>query len=101
MNKYDIYWAIVPFEEGKGEKRRPILIFNETVFLISAFPITSKGKSIEYQCEIAEWKKSGLTMPSYIKLKPIRFTDKSMIKEKIGELQLSDIYRLENCFYNR
>lgn len=95
MTKYDIYLADVPFKETDEHKLRPILILNDAAFVIGAMPITSQGKTGEFQSEIQEWESAGLTKPSYIVLEPIRIEDRDMVKEKIGTLQPADIFRLE------
>ena len=95
MNKYDIYMADVPYRETNDHKLRPVIILNDSAFLVSALPVTSKGKSSDFQYRIIHWEAAGLSVPSYIILQPYRFTDKSMIMERIGRLQPDDIFRLE------
>lgn len=101
MNKYDIYLADVPFQETDETKLRPILILNDAAFLVSIFPITSKGKTAQTHYKIIEWREAGLDRESYISLEPKKMTDKSMIRKKIGQLQAIDIFKLEMLLSRR
>lgn len=97
MNKYEIYWADVPFEDSDESKLRPILILNDVALVITALKITSKGKSTATQIEISNWKGAGLSKQSYICIDKCLRLDKSAIGEKIGELQLIDKYMLQKA----
>ena len=46
MNKYDIYMADVPYRETNDHKLRPVIILNDSAFLVSALPVTRDRKSV-------------------------------------------------------
>lgn len=95
MKKYEIWWAEVIFEDSEEKKTRPILILSDMAFLISAYKITSQGKTHLTQCPIKRWQEAGLEKESYIIYdKPIRLKKDKLIS-KIGTLHIGDIFALE------
>lgn len=95
MNKSDIYWAEVKFQENDETKTRPALVIGSSKDTVSVLKITTKGTSSEYQYEILEWEAAGLTRPSYISYEPVIILPRRMIGDKIGSLQAVDKLRLE------
>ncbi len=96
MERFDIYWADIPFEENSSNKTRPALVITEIGEQIMFLKITTKGTAAEYHLPITEWKKAGLKEPSYISYQPFYRIEKSKVGEKIGRLQQIDIFMLEN-----
>lgn len=101
MNKYDIYSAIVPYEEGGSEKERPVLILNNVAMIITALKITSQGKSSITQYRIKDWVGAGLTKESYIYIDKTIKLENKQIGKKIGELQIGDVFALESLLLSR
>ena len=95
FNKYDIWLAKVYFEENTEYKERPVLILNNTAFFISAYKITSQGRTGDSQSPIKQWKEAGLNKESYIVFEKAIRLDKTDLIRKIGKLQITDIYALE------
>lgn len=95
--KYEIYNAIVYFEEKNEYKARPILIYeiDNEYAMCDIFTITSQNKQYTYDYEIKEWQKAGLLKPSYIKLADMKVIDNNFIKTKLGVLQPIDIDGME------
>lgn len=100
MERYDIYWALIPFEETDAEKSRPALVITEVSDQVMFLKITTKGKTPDFHMTITEWEKAGLTEPSYISYQPFYRIEKDKIGDKIGRLQQIDIFRLENYLIN-
>lgn len=95
LKKYDIWLAKVFFEDSEDYKERPVLILNNTVVLISAYKITSKGKTGAIQSPIKQWKEAGLDKESYIVYEKALRLERTMLIRKLGRLQIADIYALE------
>lgn len=95
MEQFDIYWAIVDFEDKPENKERPILIVNGKCHPIVARKITSKKKDKNLQLEISAWKEAGLDRPSYIEMTKVIDIDKKDVLYKKGQLQLKDIYNYQ------
>ncbi|EEI71727.1 MAG: hypothetical protein DUD35_14000 [Lactobacillus sp.] len=72
INPFDVAWMYVAFVQGKGGKRRSILVLEDSNNDLSFYPITHqhKRKSPHIQkqyCPIVNWNQiKGLTEPSYI-----------------------------------
>lgn len=100
MERYDIYWADIPYYDEDGSKIRPAVIVADIGTKIKVLKITSVGKAPNLQLRISAWHEAGLSKESFIVFEPFYDIDKSRIKEKIGRLQLIDIMHLENYFIN-
>lgn len=96
LKKYDICLAKVYFDDSNEYKERPILILNNTAVLISAYKITSQGKTGDIQSPIKQWKEAGLKKESYIVYDKALRLNQTMLIKKIGRLQIADIYALES-----
>ena len=95
MNKNDIYWAEIKYEDVDGEKTRPALVIGSSKDTVSVLKITSQGSSSAHQYEIIEWEKAGLSRPSYISYEPKIILPAEMIGDRIGTLQSVDRLRFE------
>lgn len=100
MERFDIYWADIPFEDEDNDKNRPALVITEIKEQVLFLKITTKGTASEYHLPITEWEKAGLSEPSYISYQPFYRIEKSKVGERIGRLQQIDIFRLENYLTN-
>ena len=100
MERYDIYYASVPFEDINQSKDRSILIIAEVNETVRTLKITSQPKTSEHQYRIKEWSKAGLSKESYICYTPFIDIKKKTLGEKIGRLQASDIMMFEAELYN-
>ena len=78
MQRYEIWWAQVRFEDTPEIKRRPVLIWNDLAYVI-AYKMTSadRGDSRE-EFRIEYWKEAGLDRDIHqnnkgVALKTVRF----------------------------
>ncbi len=101
MEKYDIYYATVPFEDIEGSKDRPILVIAKIDDKVRSLKITSKPSTSEFQYKIIEWEKAGLSKESYICYSPYVDIKKESLGERIGRLQGSDILMFEMQLYKK
>lgn len=95
MNKNDIYWAEIHFQDEDETKVRPALIINESRDSVTVLKITTKGNASDYQFEIIEWEAAGLLKPSYISFEPTIIVPRDKLGDRIGKLQLADRLRFE------
>jgi len=74
-----------PFTDGKKSKKRPALVLADTNDEdIIVCRITSKLYDSDFDYEIKNWEKSGLKLPSVIRLHKIATLEKSLVDQSIG-----------------
>lgn len=86
MERYEIWRAKVKFEESAEIKERPVMIWNDHIFLV-AYKMTGTNRGDgqdEYQ--IRYWKEAGLDKPTSIRLQKVLKLTKDDLLYKIGEL---------------
>lgn len=96
MERYDIYWADIPYYDDDGNKIRPAVVIADIGESVKFLKITSAGKTASLQLPITEWQSAGLSKESYIVFEPFYDISKDRVKERIGRLQTIDIMHLEN-----
>lgn len=98
-NRWEIWEADVPFEEGKGSKRRPILILSEEDCFIISLKMTShepRYKELEGEFEIMKWKEAGLKKPTVIQCsRKLKLKEEMMTGKQYGRLSATDIVGLQ------
>jgi len=100
MNKYDIYWFDVIFEEdllsnNPQSKRRPILILDND-FIAPFVPITSHAPRTDKDYKIINWREAGLSGPSTIRFGYKRLLNRSKLgNDYIGHLSQEDITKMK------
>ena len=86
MEGYDIWQAKVKFEESDEAKERPVLIWNNQVFLV-AYKMTGTDRGDDQdEYRIRYWKEAGLTKPTSVRLRKVLRLEKGDLLYKIGEL---------------
>ena len=86
MERYDIWQAKVKFEESDEAKERPVLIWNNQVFLV-AYKMTGTDRGDDQdEYRIRYWKVAGLTKPTSVRLRKVLRLEKGDLLYKIGEL---------------
>ena len=86
MERYDIWQAKVKFEESDEAKERPVLVWNNQVFLV-AYKMTGTDRGDDQdEYRIRYWKEAGLTKPTSVRLRKVLRLEKGDLLYKIGEL---------------
>ena len=86
MERYEIWRAKVKFEESDEVKERPVMIWNNQVFLI-AYKMTGTDRGDgQDEYRIRYWKEAGLDKPTSIRLRKVLKLTKDDLLYKIGEL---------------
>jgi mRNA interferase MazF len=86
----DIVLLKFPFTDGKSYKRRPALIINDyDDGDIIVCRITSQIYETPYDVNIINWKKSGLRLPSVIRVHKLATLDKDIVEVKMGRVDNS------------
>ncbi len=96
----DVVLVIFSFSEGKGSKKRPVLIMSNDSYHKSrqeviAAAITHNIKRVLFgDTKIDEWKEAGLLYPSLV-TGIIRTIKNSMIDHKLGVLSQKDFRKAQ------
>ena len=95
MERYDIWQAKVKFEESDEAKERPVLIWNNQVFLV-AYKMTGTDRGDDQdEYRIRYWKEAGLTKPTSVRLRKVLRLEKGDLLYKIGELDKRELLNFE------
>ena len=99
MERWEIWEADVPFEEGKGSKKRPVLVLSENEIYVLSLKMTShepRYNRMEGEYEIMRWQEAGLDKPTVIQCSKILKLDRSRFTgKKYGRLMSTDIILLQ------
>lgn len=86
MERYEIWRARVKFEESDEVKERPVMIWNNQVFLV-AYKMTGTDRGDDQdEYKIRYWREAGLDKPTSIRLRKVLRLTKDDLLYKIGEL---------------
>lgn len=95
MQRWEIWEADVPFEEGRGSKKRPVLILSEEEVLVLSLKMTShepRYKKLEGEYEVMRWEEAGLKKPTVIQCsKELQLSKDRFTGKKYGRLTATDI----------
>ncbi len=99
MNRWDIYWADVPFEDDPSvSKKRPVIVAKDSspVYVLT-FKVTSKDVR-EYDpgdYPLMYWKESGLKKPCVARLLKICKLSPDVFGDYIGRVHAADAFRMQ------
>ena len=100
MNRWDVYWADVPFEEDALQcKRRPVVIASDRTVYVLVLRVTSHAARLDdpYDYTLQEWGFAGLTKESVVRVRKIAQLRPEAIGEYIGRLHPVDILGIQAC----
>jgi mRNA interferase MazF len=97
----DIVLLSFPFTDRQTYKRRPALIindFNDGDILVCR--ITSQLYNTKFDVYIDDWEKSGLKLPSVIRVHKLAALDKNMVEMIMGKIDESLKENVKSIFRN-
>ena len=100
MNRWEVYWADVPFEEDPSQiKRRPVIIARDNTVYVLTLRVTShEAREYDpYDYPLQEWQHANLTTASVVRIRKISQLRPDNIHEYIGKLHPVDILGIQNC----
>ena len=101
LNFGDIVLLRFPFTDGNTFKRRPALIVNDCKDGdIIVCRITSRLYNSRYDIYIDNWEKSGLKLPSIIRVHKIATLEKNMVELIMGKIDESLKADIRNIISN-
>jgi len=97
--RWEIWEAVVPFEEGISKKRRPVLILSRKECYVFSLKMTShepRYKTLEGEYEIMKWKEAGLEKPTVIQCsRRLQLKESAFTGKQYGRLTATDIIGLQ------
>ena len=95
----DIVLLRFPFTDGQSFKRRPALVINDTNDGdIVVCRITSQIYKTKFDVKVDNWEKSGLKLPSVIRIHKIAALEKEMVEIVMGKIDDSIKEKVEQKF---
>ncbi len=85
------FWvADIPFTDGKGSKKRPLLVLwlDGSDLVVAA--VTTAGPRTPRDVALLDWKKSGLRRASTVRLSRLDCLEQSLLIARIGTLFEAD-----------
>ena len=87
----DDYWvANIPFTDGSGSKKRPVLVLWLDAADVVAAAITSASPRSATDVLLNDWKVSGLRLPSTVRLSRLDCLEQSLLFSRIGKVSSGD-----------
>lgn len=97
IDKWHIWMASVKFEESNETKERPILIMNNSAYMISAFKMTGTNRGDNFpEHRIRDWKAAGLKKETSVRLDKLLRLDESVLTTYVGKLALQDVFLIQS-----
>lgn len=95
MKRYEIWDAEVRFEDSSEIKIRPVMIWDDIVF-VGCYKLTGtdRGDNLD-EFKIEFWQEAGLDKPTSIRITKLLVLNKNKLLRKRGELDPRDRLRFE------
>jgi hypothetical protein len=90
VERFSIWWAIFPFADGIGKKKRPVIVVGTRGDKLSCLYITRQGPKSDNDFLIEHWEEAGLNERSYIRTDRGMEYDNDELLEYIGQLHSND-----------
>lgn len=98
MNRWDVYWAEVPFEENPLQsKLRPVVIaLDKAVFVLTLKVTSHEAREYDpYDYVLQYWQQAGLSRESVVRIRKLSQLKPEAIKNRIGRLHRTDILEIQ------
>jgi len=102
MNRWDVYWADVPFDEDKTQnKRRPVIIAKDEEVYVLVIRMTShEARTYDpYDYTLKEWQFAGLEKASVVRIRKISRLMPESIYGFIGKIHPIDILEIQKRMF--
>lgn len=87
----EILLAQVPFSDGSGVKKRPVLVLHDLGDAdLLVVPVTSRPPRGVEDLELEDWATAGLRLPSTARLSKLTTLAKDAVIRSMGSLGVSD-----------
>lgn len=93
------FWVVeIPFTDGTGAKRRPVLMLwlDGQDAVVAA--VTSAAPRTPTDVPLADWQRSGLRAPSTVRLSRLDCLEQSLLIFHLGHVSKADARRLRDAW---
>jgi len=88
--KWSVWTARVRFEDGKGGKERPVIVYDDRIILCICMGVTTKEKDPRHGYKLKHWRYAGLTRESWVRFEYLE-VEPGDFKKELGMLHPEDI----------
>jgi len=93
------FWvAEIPFTDGSGSKKRPVLVLWLDGMDVVVAVVTSASPRSKTGVALAEWQKEGLRQPSVVRLSRLDCLEQSLFLGRAGTITKSDAKAVLNVW---
>lgn len=96
----DFWVADIPFTDGSGSKRRPVLVLWLDAVDVVAAVVTSAPPRSNTDVTLADWQASGLRAASTVRLSRLDCLEQSLLIARIGTLSPADAQAVKQVWAN-
>ena len=104
MNRWDVYWADMPFEEDAAQvKRCPVVIAKDAIVYVLTLRVTSHEarQADPYDYPLQFWQEAGLKRESVVRVRKLAQIRPEAIHGQIGRIHPADALEIQKLMYNR
>jgi len=95
------FWvADIPFTDGSGSKKRPILVLWIDGTDVVAAAVTSAAPRSTTDVTLADWKVGALRAPSTVRLSRLDCLEQSLLLARIGSISANDAKAVKQAWTN-
>ncbi len=86
----DLWVADIPFTDGSGSKRRPVLVLWLDGRDVVVAAVTSAAPRSPADVPLVDWRPSGLRVPSTARLSRLDCLEQALLVHKLGAVSAAD-----------
>jgi mRNA interferase MazF len=95
------FWvADIPFTDGSGSKRRPVLVLWLDAMDVVAAVVTTAPPRSNTDVALADWQTSGLRAASTVRLSRLDCLEQSLLIARIGTVSAADSQAIKQVWAN-
>ena len=103
IDKWDLWIALVPFDDIEGAKKRPVLVLGEKEVLVFCGKLTTHAPraSFPYEYVLQDWKGAGLAFATTLRMQNLIAVPRENFICRIGSLQPVDMIEILRIIKSR
>jgi mRNA interferase MazF len=91
----DFWVADIPFNGGRGSKKRPVLVLWLNGLDAVVVAVTSAAPRSATDVPLAEWRVAGLRVPSTVRLSRLDCLEQALLSHKLGAISAADAVQVK------
>lgn len=94
----ELWVADIPFTDGSGSKRRPVLILWLDAMDVIAAVVTTASPRSKADVPLTDWHASGLRAASTVRLSRLDCLERSLLITRIGIISAADAQKVKQVW---